>query len=97
MGSCLRIYIGLVFPLVDVHSLPLSPRLSIYSKYLYFFGKNYFFVCVYVGNVIVMFFYIFFSLFSFFLSHYYLLFRLICSNLHFFFYSEREREREILH
>ena len=42
--SCLRIYICLVFPLVDVHSLPLSPLLSVHSKYLYFFRENYFFV-----------------------------------------------------
>ena len=42
---CFHIYIYLVFPLVVVHSLPLSPLLSVPSKYLHFSGENYTFLC----------------------------------------------------
>ena len=42
LWSCLCIYICLVFPSVDVHSLP-SPLPSVHSKYLCF-RENYFFV-----------------------------------------------------
>ena len=37
---CLRIYIGPVFPSVDVYSLPLLALPSVHSMYLYFFGEN---------------------------------------------------------
>ena len=46
LWSCLCIYICLVFPSVDVHSLPLLGALpnvslpSVHSKYLFLFGEN---------------------------------------------------------
>ena len=40
MWFCLRIYICPVFPLVVVHSLPLSLLQSVHSKYLYFSGES---------------------------------------------------------
>ena len=38
LWSCLCIYICLVFPSVDVHSLSLSPPPSVHSKYLHIFA-----------------------------------------------------------